>query len=240
MADGQTVWLGDLPILGDKLACSVDPFFSFTYDGKPSTELLKTWELKRSSRKLDDQRTERTLTYTDPKTGLVLRCVGVEYSDFPTIQWTLYFKNTSDKDTPILADIQALDLQLERPAGNPDRAGTEFCLHHSIGGEFSAEANRPFDTTLMPGTKSQMTATNGRPTDKAMSYFNLQQPGEPRGLIVVVGWPGQWAAQFIRDQGPHLQIRAGQELTHLKLLPGEEIRTPLIVLQFWKGVGPGR
>ena len=29
--------------------------------------------------------------------------------------------------------------------------------------------------------------------------------------------------------------RAGQELTHFKLLPGEEVRSPLIVLQFWKG-----
>ena len=32
-----------------------------------------------------------------------------------------------------------------------------------------------------------------------------------------------------------LHIRAGQELTHFKLLPGEEVRTPLMVLQFWKG-----
>jgi len=28
---------------------AVEPFFSFTYDGKPSAVLLKTWELKRSS-----------------------------------------------------------------------------------------------------------------------------------------------------------------------------------------------
>jgi alpha-galactosidase len=32
-----------------------------------------------------------------------------------------------------------------------------------------------------------------------------------------------------------LLIHAGQELTRLKLLPGEEVRSPLIVLQFWKG-----
>ncbi|MCL5098647.1 MAG: alpha-galactosidase, partial [Candidatus Omnitrophica bacterium] len=37
------------------------------------------------------------------------------------------------------------------------------------------------------------------------------------------------------DHGAGLQIRAGQELTHCRLLPGEEIRTPLIVMQFWKG-----
>ena len=73
------------------------PFFSFTYDGKPSAELLGTWKLKRASRPLDDQRTEHTLTYTDPKTGLELRCVGVEFRDFPAVEWTLHFKNTGEQ-----------------------------------------------------------------------------------------------------------------------------------------------
>ena len=51
----------------------------------------------------------------------------------------------------------------------------------------------------------------------------------------MLGWPGQWAAQFDCDQASVLKIRGGQELTRLKLLPGEEIRTPLSVLMFWKG-----
>ena len=104
-----------------------EPFFSFNYDGKPSSEFLKTWELKRASRKLDDNRTEHTLTYTDPKTGLVVRCVGIEYRDYPCVEWTLFFKNTSDKDTPILSDIQALDLQIERkPEPAPIRESSCF------------------------------------------------------------------------------------------------------------------
>ena len=93
------------------------PFFSFTYDGKPSAELLGTWKLKRASRPLDSRRTEHTLTYTDPKTGLELRCVGVEFRDFPAVEWTLYFKNTSDRDTPILSDILTLDVQFGQGAG---------------------------------------------------------------------------------------------------------------------------
>jgi alpha-galactosidase len=32
-----------------------------------------------------------------------------------------------------------------------------------------------------------------------------------------------------------LQVRGGQELTHFKLLSGEEVRAPMVVLQFWKG-----
>jgi alpha-galactosidase len=67
-----------------------------------------------------------------------------------------------------------------------------------------------------------------------MSYFNLER-SKNDGLIVVVGWPGQWAADFIRDMDRGLQVRAGLELTHFKLHPGEEVRSPLSVLQFWKG-----
>jgi alpha-galactosidase len=38
-----------------------------------------------------------------------------------------------------------------------------------------------------------------------------------------------------RDETTGLAVRAGQELTHLYLNPGEEIRTPLIAMLFWKG-----
>ncbi|MCU0873027.1 MAG: hypothetical protein MUE50_11870, partial [Pirellulaceae bacterium] len=50
-----------------------------------------------------------------------------------------------------------------------------------------------------------------------------------------MGWPGQWAASFTRDAGTGLTVQAGQQLTRLYLKPGEEIRTPLIALLFWKG-----
>ena len=69
----------------------------------------------------------RDRAYGDPKSGLQLRCVSVEYHDFPTIEWTLYFKNTSNSDTQILENIQPLDTRFER---NGDG---EFTLHHSKG-----------------------------------------------------------------------------------------------------------
>jgi alpha-galactosidase len=234
MADGTTVWLGDMPISGfNARTFNAEPFFSFTYDGKPSAELLKTWTLSRAARQIDENRIEHTLTYTDPKTGLVLRCVGVEYRDFPTVEWTLYFKNTSEKDTPILADIQALDTDVQRMVGASSDL-FEFRLHHQKGAPATVSDYQPFETVLAPGTQTRLSSAGGRPCDKDFPYFNIQQPTS-EGLIVAVGWPGQWAATLARDAGNGLRIRAGQELTHFKLLPGEEVRTPLMVLQFWKG-----
>jgi alpha-galactosidase len=201
--------------------------FSFRYGGKPSAGLLEGWKCERSSKKLDEQRTEHTLVWSDPGSGLSIRCVAVEYHDFPTVEWTLYFKNTSGADTPILEDIQALDLRVARGEKG------EFLLHHNVGSPCAPNDYQPLVTPLGPKVAKRIAAAGGRPTNSDLSYFNVEWAGE--GMIVVVGWPGQWAAQFSRDDARGLQIRAGQELTHFKLHPGEQVRTPLMVLQFWKG-----
>ncbi|MCL5098404.1 MAG: hypothetical protein M1608_12925, partial [Candidatus Omnitrophica bacterium] len=142
-----------------------EPFFSFIYDGKPSAELLKTWELKRASRQLSDRRTERRLTYTDPKTGLVLRCVGIEWKDFPTVEWTLYFKNEGSENTPILENIQALNLMVNRTTTD------EYILHHFDGGGGAPSAYRPNQSVLTTGEQETFSGLNGRPTGRSMSYF---------------------------------------------------------------------
>jgi hypothetical protein len=69
-----------------------EPFFSFTYGGQPSAKLLGKWKLERNSRELDACRTQHTLTCRDPETGLVVRCTGVAWKDYPTVEWTLHFK----------------------------------------------------------------------------------------------------------------------------------------------------
>lgn len=227
LADGREVRLGDLPILSQKTPYTLDPPFSFVYDGRPSAEVLKGWAVTRAERRLDEQRTERTVTYTDAKTGLIVRCVAIEYQDFPTVEWTVYFKNTGTADSPILSNIQALDSRFERNSSG------EFTLHHHTGTVVSRVDYGPHASELKPGSSTRFAPSHGRPCAEAFPYFNIEWAGE--GVIAVVGWPGKWAAEFARDNAGGLRVTAGQELTHFKLLPGEEVRSPLIVLQFWKG-----
>ena len=67
LKDGSELWLADLPLReGERAPYSTEPPFSFVYDGKASAELLKEWPCERTSRKLDEQRTERTSVWTDP------------------------------------------------------------------------------------------------------------------------------------------------------------------------------
>jgi alpha-galactosidase len=202
--------------------------FSFVYGGRPAGDLLKTWPKSAGSQELDDIRTQHFLTWTDPETALEVGCVAVTYADSATVEWTVHFKNTGTGRTPILENIQALDTEIEGPQGG------EFVLHHWRGDyNVAPDLYEPLVQTLSPGTDQRFASVGGRSCNGRFPYFNLQMPGS--GLLLAVGWPGQWATAFVRDTERSLRIVAGQELTHLYLKPGEEIRTPLIALLFWQG-----
>jgi alpha-galactosidase len=205
---------------------TAQPPFSFVLDGKSSNEFLTSWNKKVESKKLDEARTQSIVTWTDPKTGLEVRRVAVEYSDFPTVEWTVYFKNTGKQDTPILSNVLALDTRID--AGDDAKC----VLHYNAGTTVTAKDFEPLTAELPKGKQVPLVPGRGS-TGGIWPYFNLQC-GEG-GRIVVVGWPGRWAINFDRETGAGVRVTAGQELVNAKLLPGEEIRTPLMVQQFYRG-----
>jgi len=235
LADGKEVWLSDLPLRDERtpptgpttLARTSPLPFAFIYAGQPSDGLLASWPSRTESARLDDAHTRHTLTWTDPRTGLEVTCAAVEYADFPAVEWTVYFTNTGRQDTPILENVQGLDARFGQPADG------EFVLRHPKGDTCGPDLYEPQEVPLAPNRHTRFAPSGGRPTNGRFPYYNLQMAG--CGLILAVGWPGQWAAMFTRDGGRGLRITAGQELTHLKLRPGEQVRTPLIALLFWQG-----
>ena len=168
------------------------------------------------------------LVFTDPKTGLQVTCTATEFTDFPTCEWTLLFKNTGTVDTPVIENIQAADLAITRPQE------PEFLLHYSCGTSSTATDYAPLNTELKKDSKTAFAPNGGRPTNGAWPYYNVQW-GD-RGVILALGWGGQWASEIRtrrRKRSPLSQ--AGQQLTRFKLHPGEEAHSPRIIVQFWKG-----
>lgn len=205
--------------------------FSFLYDEQVSRDFLPAWRNRVRQEKLDAARTRHILTWKDRRTGLEVNCVAVVYSDYPVVEWTVYLTNTGKTAAPIVKDIQALDIQMERGGGD------EFLLHGIKGDFCTADSFEPYQIPLVPDLVKNFAPPpySGKSSDgpEGWPYFNLQIPGG--GLMLAVGWPGQWAASFARDNDDGLRIKAGQQLTHLVLQPGEQIRTPLIALVFWEG-----
>lgn len=202
--------------------------FSFTYDGRPSAPLLAKWPVKMADERLDANRTRRTLTWTDPKTGLEVRCVAVDYADYPAVEWLLHFSNTGTGNTPIIEKIQALDC-------NISGGGQGFVLHRALGESNSARSFAPVDEPLPPGdVRERVYAPNGgRSSDGNMPYFNVDR--HDGGMVLAIGWSGQWEAGFQTQADGSLRVRAGQQLTHFTLHAGETVRSPRVVLAFWQG-----
>ena len=189
-----------------------EPPFSFIYGGKPSAELLKTWKLKRSSKKLDEQRTQRTLTWTDPKTGLVVRCVGgrVPATSRPS-------SGRSTSRTPARPTRRSSRTSRRSTSRFERGAEGEFVLHHDTGSPCTPTDYQPLETRSARARRSASPPPAGGRRNSDLPYFNLEWPGE--GVIVVVGWPGQWAAEFTRDEANGLRCRGRAGTDALQAAP---------------------
>lgn len=209
-----------------------DAPFSFLYGGVSSRAATAGWKRTLETRTLSRTARALTVTWADPATGLRVRLEAIAYRDVPAVQWVLRLANAGSSDTPIVEGLQALDDLL------PARAVDPVILHHSLGDRNSAESFRPLEDALQPGAERAFAPVGGRSSDGCMPFFNLHTG--TRGVALAIGWTGQWAARFGREPGGSVRVQAGMERTHFRLHPGEEIRTPRILLVFWRGVDAQR
>jgi alpha-galactosidase len=222
----KSTWVKDHLLATDK-----SPPFSFKFGSSVRSNFFRAWPREASEKRLGGDRTERVSTWRDEKSGLEVRCVSIDYDLFPVVEWTVYIKNTGKKRTPLLQDIEGLDIVLR------ERAAGDFVLHGIKGDFCTADSFEPFQLQITPDFAKSFSpyAYSGKSSDgpDGWPYHNLQT--SDGGMIIAVGWPGQWESSFKRIGKNGLHITAGQQLTRLVLEPGEEIRTPLIALLFYQG-----
>lgn len=201
------------------------PVASFVYNGIPSGEFISGWSrTPTETHSLPVGRTQYVMKWTDLTTGLELRIVGVDYSDYPAVEWTAYLKNNGSAPTPILEKVRGIDSSFANT--------TDQSMLRTIRGDFfSASSYEPLEFKLGP-EEQRFQPVGGRPTNGEWPYFNMDY-GQS-GVLLALGWPGQWQAGFSRQKDV-VRVWGGQETTHLQLQPGEEIRTPLVAVLFWKG-----
>jgi alpha-galactosidase len=196
---------------------------SFKLDGKPVRGIPKEWRPVARRRILDANIVETVFEGSDPATGLHLRVECAEYRDYPVVEWVAWFGNQGQDPTPVISDILALDGAF---------AGFGAVLWNCNGDFCNAEGYTPRETPLPAEATARFAPNGGRPCDGAFPYYRLVF--QNWGLALAIGWPAQWAAQF-KGVAAGVEVRAGQEKTSLRLLPGERIRTPRMTILAWAG-----
>jgi alpha-galactosidase len=200
--------------------------FSFVYGRESSSALLKAWPKKVDSKQIDSVRTEHVVSWTDPKTGLEVRIEAFEFANSQVVEWTAYFKNNGNADAAMLEYVQALDVSFSVTGeGIPTILYSKGC---GVMDTYSLQ-KKPLNQL----ESFQISSENGGKTVETIPFFDITTAGH--GLIGALGWPGAWAISFSRPTEAAIGVTAGMETTHLSLHPGEEIRTPEVLLLPWQG-----
>ena len=139
----------------------------------------------------------------------------------------LWLTNRGAADTPVIEDVQALNLVL----GDPLPGEHGFVLHRTNGGWNGPTNHGMRQVELGPGAMETMAGFYGHSNRRDFPYFRIDS--RSAALVVAVGWSGQWRADVSCEKRERLRVTAGQETTHFKLHPGERVRTPRILLLSW-------
>ena len=220
--DGTTMLLDTLGL--SKETMSRIPF-SFVYGGKPSSELLPTWKRTVADSKIDDKRTLRTITYKDPSTGLVCEAKAVMFEEFPAIDWVLWFRNEGSADTPVLEQVNTMDVKF------PVTENEQVMMHRSLGSSCANTDFQPIVEDLPAGKEVVFAPAGGRSSNGILPFYKVQWTNG--GVCVAIGWSGEWKASVARRGG--IEVKTGMETIHTILHPGESIRMPRVLVVHYEG-----
>jgi alpha-galactosidase len=203
------------------------PFY-FKYNGKDSNTILPGWQTSDENATVGGNAVHRYV-YTDPDTHLIVTAEVRAFPDFPgALDWVLHFKNGGTADSPIIENI--LPLHWSFP-GTPG----DCAVRHAKGSSAGPDDFKPLEEHFGPGGNDHQESPGGNPSsDNSLPMFNIQTGDH--GYIMAIGWTGGWKADFGNAQdGKSISLAAGMKATHLLLHPGEEIRSPRILLLPYTG-----
>lgn len=198
--------------------------FTFKVDGEEFNPAEWDKKYEKSDKSYTGGKTEN-LVLTNKEKGLEVTVEATVFAENATCQWTVYLENTGTGNSGVISDFYAFDSAL--PTGDAQ-------LYYSMGSDTAAS-----DFSLIKKNlsliKKTFSGTDGKPTEAYLPYFNIY--GEDYGVILGIGWTGQWEATLAESKG-ETDITVKQENFNAYLLPGEEVRSPLVSLSFYYNSNP--
>lgn len=147
----------------------------------------------------------------------------------------LRFENTGGKNSSVLSEICDIDEIVPLgfadeflPAGYHDvsKSGVSKLIY-TRGAVCNMPEYEHVSEPLYAGG-NHFTPTGGRSCRNIAPFFEADN-GMGRGVLLAVGWTGQWFAHF-QKEGENIHIRAGVDGLSFYLKPKEKIRTASVLL----------
>jgi len=203
--------------------------YDFKVGGKSLNKNLDEWEISVSpeSEVGEVYRNGKTsyITLKHKSSGIAATVEATIYEENATCEWTVFIKNEAGENSPVISDFYALDKAFDTG---------DTTVYYSKGSR-----DEPYDFALMKKNLTAFPATfdsiEGRSTDNYLPYFNFS--GENCDMVLGVGWSGYWKTEMKEISGK-TSIKVGQETFKAYLLPGEEVRSPLVSLSFYNSENP--
>ena len=192
---------------------------AFVYNGQERTGLEGLELLSQDIRTTPAGRTMTARFRLDE--NVEIRVEAALNGEFGETEYTVWFENKGATPSAELSGLRSIITTF--PGANPELRG---CLGDHV--------NRyaDYDTPLRD-TTVRFVSTNGRATHIVFPYFDLVH-GDG-GTLLALGWAGTWQAEFQADGAQTRWTAANCNDFDSVLLPGEKVRTALVVLLPYKG-----
>ena len=156
-----------------------------------------------------------------------LRIETRAYPAHKATEWQLRLGADHDGSRVLHENLKSADFVVAFPAEATVR------LHWNRGSHSEPSDFEPRTEVLEVGKPLELESFGGRSSDGVLPYFNVEAGGE--GLILAVGWTGDWKASFEREADGRVRVRAGLKRSRFRLAPGEEVRLPSVLVQEYAG-----
>lgn len=163
--------------------------------------------------------------------GLLLR--PTIYSEFDAAEWQARTGSLANNAPITFEDFHSADFLIHFPSS------ARLTLHWSKGSHADATDFQPFTRTLADSDTISLESFGGRSSDGAMPFFNIahgdDRPDQQGGMIMAIGWSGNWRATFSRQPDGSLRVQAGLQHTRFQVPSGESLKLPSILLMSYQG-----
>ena len=198
---------------------------AFDYDGKPSQADGSFAKTAVAGSQIETVRyavESRTMTAADGR--LQVRLDGRNFKGFPAEEYAVLLTNLSKTEpTGIVANFRSLKISLDKPESNKP-----VVLNVLRGSTCKATDFVPESFAIETGKEHVLTTTCGRSSNDHVPFLELNLD-DHNGYLFAIGWTGSWKARFA-NTGKAVEVEIGMERTNFRLLPGETIRQPSVLV----------